>query len=96
MSIDRTTSANSTVTCLYSAESVDLRESRTALVTELAVELECAPQEPQISPVAVSPPSWLTPTSLIVSPLVSDIWHIAAIFDTNLREMSGQVPPADG
>jgi hypothetical protein len=58
----------------------------------LPVELECAPQEPQISPVAVSPPppSPLAPTSLIVSPLVSDVWHITAIFDTNFsRPLNG-------
>jgi len=49
----------------------------------LPVELGCA-QEPQISSVAVSPPrpSRLAPTSLIVSPLVSDVWDIGAIVNT--------------
>src|SRR4029077_17308498 len=81
MSIDRTTSANSTVTCLYSAERVDCVSRPPHSVQNLPVELECAPQEPQTSGVAVGPPptSWLAPMSLIVSPLVSDVWHIAAI-----------------
>jgi hypothetical protein len=37
------------------------------------------PQAPQISVVAVSPPSPSRPalTPLIVSPLVNDVWHIA-------------------
>ena len=35
MSIECTTSANSTVTCLYSADWVAVRESRTALAAEL-------------------------------------------------------------
>jgi hypothetical protein len=56
----------------------------------LPVELERAPQEPQFSPVAVSPPppSDLAPTSIIVSPLVADVRQIAAIFDTKLSRLS--------
>ena len=37
MSIERTTSANNTVTCLYSAASAETAVGRTALVTELGV-----------------------------------------------------------
>ena len=70
MSIDRTTSANSTVTCLYSAECVAGVSRAPHSLQKLPVgETERAPQEPQISPVAVSrpPSSWLTLTSVIVS-----------------------------
>src|SRR6478609_10545385 len=57
MSIECTTSANSTVTCLYSADGV-ARVSRVPHSAQnLAVGPDCAPQEPQNSPVAVSPPS---------------------------------------
>src|SRR6476619_4912924 len=56
MSIECTTSANKTVTCLYSADGVALMRGVPHSLQNLAVVLDCAPQEPQNSPVAVSPP----------------------------------------
>src|ERR1700746_777022 len=56
MSIECTTSANSTVTCLYSAHWVACVRRVPHSPQNLAVGLDCVPQEPQISPVAVSPP----------------------------------------
>jgi hypothetical protein len=56
MSIECTTSANKTVTCLYSADGVALLRGVPHSLQNLAVALDCAPQEPQNRPVAVSPP----------------------------------------
>src|SRR6478736_8705862 len=56
MSIERTTSANSTVTCLYSADWVAGVSRVPHSPQNLAAVLDCAPQEPQNSPVALSPP----------------------------------------
>jgi hypothetical protein len=57
MSIECTTSANSTVTCLYSADWVAACMSGVPhSLQNLAVELDGAPQESQESPVSVSPP----------------------------------------
>ena len=53
ISIERTTSANSTVTCLYSANRVADARGVPHSLQNLAVGLDCAPQEPQNSPVAV-------------------------------------------
>src|SRR6476646_5725668 len=66
MSIERTTSANNTVTCLYSADWVAWVSRVPHSPQNLAVGLDCAPQEPQNSPVAVSapPPSPLGSTSV--------------------------------
>src|SRR6185503_8894524 len=66
MSIECTTSANSTVTCLYSADRVARVSSVPHSLQNLAVGLDCAPQEPQNRPVAVNPPppSPLGPTSV--------------------------------
>src|SRR6266403_4827696 len=57
MSIECTTSANNTVTCLYSADWVADVIGVPHSPQNLAVGLDCAPQEPQNSPVAVSPPT---------------------------------------
>src|ERR1700680_3781183 len=56
MSIEWTTSANRTVTCLYSAERLICVTGAPHSLQNLAVRLDSAPQEPQNSPVAVSPP----------------------------------------
>src|SRR5271167_2649518 len=56
MSIECTTSAKRTVTCLYSADGVASVSRVPHSPQNLAVGLDCAPQEPQNSPVAVSPP----------------------------------------
>jgi hypothetical protein len=52
------------VTCLYSADWVACVRSVPHSLQNLAVVLDCAPQEPPNSPVAVSPPppSWLGST----------------------------------
>jgi hypothetical protein len=55
-SIERITSANSTVTCLYSADWVACVNRAPHSPQNLAVGLDRAPQEPQKNPVAVSPP----------------------------------------
>src|ERR1700754_1823264 len=66
MSIECATSANSTVTCLYSADWVACVSRVPHSPQNLAVGLDCAPQEPQNSAVAVSspPPSPLGSTSV--------------------------------
>src|SRR6476659_9549713 len=66
MSIECTTSANSTVTCLYSADRVAGARAVPHSLQNLAVLLDCAPHDPQNSPVAVSPtpPSPLGSTSV--------------------------------
>src|ERR1700688_1177552 len=56
MSIECTTSAKRTVTCLYSADWVACVSCVPHSLQNLADGLDCAPQEPQNSPVAVSPP----------------------------------------
>src|SRR5258708_4782766 len=56
MSIECTTSANRTVTCLYSADRVVCVSGAPHSLQNLAVACGCAPQEPQNSAVAVSPP----------------------------------------
>jgi len=67
MSIERTTSAKRTVTCLYSADGVACRTGAPHSLQNLAVAPNCVPHDPQDSPVAVSspPPSplWLTSVS---------------------------------
>ena len=55
-SIECTTSANNTVTCLYSADWAACASRAPHSPQNLAVGPDCAPQEPQNSPVAVSPP----------------------------------------
>ena len=80
MSIECTTSANSTVTCLYSADVGGWRDRRTALVTELGVRRQLACRTTHTnSPAAVSRTATV-PAAVhvsIVSPLVSDVRHIA-------------------
>src|SRR5258705_8933803 len=56
MSIECTTSAKRTVTCLYSADWVACVSGVPHSPQNFAVGLDCAPQEPQNSPIAVSPP----------------------------------------
>ena len=56
MSIECTTSANNTVTCLYSADRVAGARAVPHSLQNLAVGLDCAPHDPHNSPVAVSPP----------------------------------------
>src|SRR6476660_4588518 len=56
MSIECTTSANSTVTSLYSANLLSCVRGVPHSLQNFAVELDSAPQEPQNIPVAVSPP----------------------------------------
>src|SRR6478672_1789755 len=56
MSIECTTSAKRTVTCLYSADWVACVSPAPHSPQNLAVGPDCAPQEPQNRPVAVSPP----------------------------------------
>jgi hypothetical protein len=56
MSIECTTSANNTVTCLYSADWLACVTGVPHSLQKLAVGLDSMPQEPQSSPVAVSPP----------------------------------------
>ena len=80
MSIECTTSANRTVTCLYSAD-------RAACVTGVPHSLQnlelggsSVPHDPHGSPVAVSRTATI-PAGVhvsIVSPLVNDVRHIAA------------------
>src|SRR5271170_7611060 len=56
MSIECTTSANNTVTSLYSADWVACASRVPHSPQNFAVGLNCAPQEPQSNPVGVSPP----------------------------------------
>src|SRR5271155_2195862 len=56
ISIEWTTSAKRTVTCLYSADWVACVSRAPHSPQNLAVGVVCAPQEPQNNPVAVSPP----------------------------------------
>src|SRR6476661_9672221 len=56
MSIECTTSAKRTVTCLYSADWVAFVSRAPHSPQNLSVGPDCAPQEPQNGPVAVSPP----------------------------------------
>ena len=56
MSIEWTTSANSTVTCLYSADRVACASGAPHSLQNLEFGGSSAPQEPQNNPVAVSPP----------------------------------------
>ena len=79
MSIECTTSANSTVTCLYSADRVAVRERRAALVAELGVGLECGAARPTEQPRRGQSTATI-PAGVhvsIVSPLVDDVRHIA-------------------
>src|SRR5277367_5338431 len=56
MSIEWTTSANRTVTCLYSADRLACVTGVPHSLQNLAATLNLQPQEPQDNPVAVSPP----------------------------------------
>ena len=56
MSIERTTSANSTVTCLYSADRLTCVTGAPHSLQNLAFGGSSVPHDPQHSPVAVSPP----------------------------------------
>ena len=56
MSIERTTSANSTVTCLYSAASAEAAW-RPALVAELGVLPQLVPHDPHATPAVIRPRS---------------------------------------
>src|SRR5271169_4131960 len=56
MSIECTTSANSTVTCLYSADRLTWVTGVPHSLQNLAIAPNCVPHDPQNSPVAVSPP----------------------------------------
>jgi hypothetical protein len=56
MSIECTTSANSTVTCLYSADRLTCVTPAPHSLQNLEFGGSSVPQEPQNSPVAVSPP----------------------------------------
>ena len=79
MSIECTTSANSTVTCLYSADRVAVRERCTALVTELGVGRQFGAARPTRQPRRGQSTATI-PAGVhvsIVSPLVSDVRHIA-------------------
>ena len=79
MSIEWTTSANSTVTCLYSADRLTCVTGAPHSLQNLEFGGSSVPHDPQNSPVAVSPPPPSPPgsTSVIVSPLVSDVCQIA-------------------
>ena len=82
-SIECTTSANSTVTCLYSAESAGRRDRRAALVTELGVRRQFGAARPtrqsrrRQSTATIPAGVHLS----IVSPLISDVRHIAVLSD---------------
>ena len=56
ISIECTTSANSTVTCLYSADRVAFVTRAPHSPQNLASGCGCGPQDPQGSPVVVNPP----------------------------------------
>src|SRR6478672_7650646 len=56
MSIERTTSANSTVTCLYSADRLTCMTGAPHSLQNLEFSGSSVPHDPQDSPVAVSPP----------------------------------------
>ena len=71
MSIEYTTSANNTVTCLYSADRVVCVSRAPQSMQNLAVGLDCVPQEPQNSPVAVTPPP---PSALASTPVPCHCW----------------------
>ena len=85
MSIECTTSANSTVTCLYSADRVACVSRVPHSPQNLAVGLDCAPQEPQNNLVAVNPP----PPSPLGSTSVScHRWSTTGRPTTGLRRNS--------
>src|ERR1700733_6158139 len=83
MSIEWTTSANNTVTCLYSARGGRAETAAPHSLQNLAVALDCAPQEPQNRPVAVSPP----PPSELGSTSISFhcCWAVSVISSSHLR-----------
>ena len=79
MSIECTTSANSTVTCLYSADWVACVSRRTALVAELGVRAGLRAARPTEQPRRGQSTATI-PAGVhvsIVSPLVNDVRHIA-------------------
>ena len=79
MSIECTTSANSTVTCLYSADRVACVTGAPHSLQNLEFGGSSVPHDPQNSPAAVSRTATV-PAGVhvsIVSPLVSDVRHIA-------------------
>ena len=79
MSIECTTSANSTVTCLYSADRAGLCERCTALVTELGVRWQFGAARPTEQPRRGQSTATI-PAGVhvsIVSLLVNDVRHIA-------------------
>ena len=79
MSIECTTSANSTVTCLYSADRVACVSGAPHSLQNLELGGSSVPHDPQNSPVAVSRTATI-PAGVhvsIVSPLVNDVRHIA-------------------
>ena len=74
MSIECTTSANSTVTCLYSADGVALCDWCTALVTELGARWQFGAARPTEQP-RRGQPTATVPAGVhvsIISPLVND------------------------
>ena len=79
MSIECTTSANNTVTCLYSADAAGVCDWRAALVTELGVGRQFGAARPTEQPRRGQSTATI-PAGVhvsIVSPLVNDVRHIA-------------------
>ena len=83
MSIECTTSANRTVTCLYSAELCGLCDRCAALVTELGVRWQFGAARPtRAAPPRSVHRDYLVVHLSIVSPLLNDVRHIAVPSDT--------------
>ena len=77
MSIDRTTSANSTVTCLYSAERLASVTAAPHSLQNFEFSGSSVPHDPHDSPVAVSPPR---PSSSLGSTSVSfHRWSVVSV-----------------
>ena len=78
MSIECTTSANSTVTCLYSADRVACVSGAPHSLQNLEFGGSSVPHDPHDSPAAVSPRDLPAGVHVsIVSLLVNDVRHIA-------------------
>ena len=76
MSMECTTSANSTVTCLYSADRVAYVSGEPHSLQNLAVVLSWVPHDPHDNAAASSASRTVIHAS-IVSPLVRHVCHIA-------------------
>src|SRR5206468_2520397 len=81
ISIEWTTSANSTVTCLYSADPVTCATGAPHSLQNLAVAFNCTPHDPQHSPIAVSPPP---PSSLRSTSTSCHCWLALSINSLDL------------